>query len=267
MKALLSLCLLSLPIAASAQKLVASHPSVIYKIGSEKAYLYQEPADTARNKSTSFLSSGEDAFVVGEFSPRWAIVKRIGALYLTPTNKLSNYNSAEIKASQAADAAGLPVDPTTKLITYEEVIEVSGVSKADLYRRAYEWLAKIYRSANDVIQLNDKGAGQLVAQGLVRVYSKGRDAGVVRHTLTLYIKDGRYKYILTNLAHETSAQPGFYSGGPLEQSEAKLYPSGVFGAKRTWADIRQDANVKMRSLLADLRASMSMQGKKDPGDF
>jgi hypothetical protein len=254
-----------LPIAVSAQKLVASHPSVTYKVGGEKAYLYQEPADTAHNKSSSYLASGEDAFVVGEFSPRWAVVKRMGALYLTPANRLANYNSAAAKANQAADAAGLPVDPTTKLITYEGVVEVPGVSKADLYTRAYAWIAKAYRSANDVIQMNDKEAGQLVAKGSMRVTARAlgmdMDAGVVRHTLSIYVKDGKYKYVLTNLTHEDS-RPKAPSVGPLEREDL---PFGM--SKKVWANMKGEANRDARRLVGELQAAMTLKDAKDPSDF
>jgi hypothetical protein len=265
MKRVLLFTSMLLPVVATAQKLVATHLSVTYKIGSEKAYLYQEPADTAR-KSGSYLAPGEDAFVVGEFSPRWAIVKRTGALYITPTNKLANYNSAEVKANRAADSAGLPIDPTTKLISYEGVVEVPGVSKTDLYRRAYEWVAKTYRSANDVIQMQDKEAGQLVAKGLTRVYTKSIgmtvDAGVVRHTLTVYVKDGRYKYVLTNLTHEAGSAPNIHSVGPLESQNLP------FGAsKKFWADVKQDANRDAYRMVADLQSAMTLKGVKDPSDF
>lgn len=266
MKTTLLLCAALLPLAVSAQKLQATAPPTTYHVGSEQAPLYHTPADTTK-KTGFFLSAGAEATVVGEYSPRWVIVKREGFLYLTPTQRFTDYNSANLEAGRAADAAGLPVDPQTKLITYQGVVEVPGVNKIELYRRAYEWVAKTYRSANDVIQMQDKDAGQLVAKGLIRVYSKSRDVGVVRHTLTIYVKDGRYKHIMTNLAHESSGQLNTYSGGPLEQTEARLYPAGAFGGKKTWADIKQDANRKAYSLAADLKSSMTMQGKKDPSDF
>lgn len=264
MKAILFFSTLLLPVVANAQKLVATHPSVTYRVGSEPAMLYRESADTA-NKSKFFLSPNEDAYVVGEFSPHWAIVKRTGALYLTPTSRLANYNSAATKANQAADAAGLPIDPITKLITYEGVVEVPGVSKADLYTRAYAWVAKAYRSANDVVQMNDKEAGQLVAKGNMRVTARAlgidMDAGIVRHTLSIYAKDGKYKYVLTNLTHEDS-RPKAPSVGPLEQENL---PFGM--SKKVWANMKGKANRDARRLVSELQTAMTLKGMKDPSEF
>jgi hypothetical protein len=160
----------------------------------------------------------------------------------------------------------LPVSPDTDLITYEGVIEVAGMDKAVLYSRAYNWLAKTYRSSTDVIQVQDKETGELVAKGLVRVTSRGRDAGSVLHTLTIYIKDGRCKYVLTNLVHQAGTS-SYLSGGPLEQQKAHILPAGMFGAQRAWTDIRASANTAFYQLVNNLITAMTLKGIKDPRDF
>jgi hypothetical protein len=248
---------LSLPLAASAQKLVASHPSIAYHVGSDKAFLYRSAADTA-NKSKFSLSPGEEALVVGEYSPRWAVVNRGGFLYLTPTKALTNYSSGDTQA--------LPRNSQTGRITYEGVVQVDGVSKADLFTRANAWAARTYRSANDVIQLNDKEAGQLILKGNSRVSSRGSDFGVVRHTLTIYVKDGRYKYVLTDLTHDAAGARNVYSAGPLEQPQGHLFTMDV-GNKKPWEDIRMQATRDARRLIASLESTMTLKGAKDPSDF
>jgi hypothetical protein len=269
MKTAFLFCAIALPIAASAQKLQATAPPTTYHVGSEKAPLYYTPADTAK-KTGFYLSAGAEAIVVGEYSPRWVIVKREGFLYITPTQRLTDYNSAALEAGRAADAAGLPVDPQTKLITYQGVVEVPGVSKADLYTRAHGWVATAYRSANTVIQMQDKEAGQLVVKGLTRVTLRSlglnADAGAVRHTLTIYVKDGRYKYVLTDLTHDGAGVPNIYAAGPLEREEGKIYSLGS-ATKKQWADIKRQANQDAYRLIADLQSAMTLKGKKDPSDF
>lgn len=269
MRAAFILCASILPFAATAQKLQATAPPTTYHVGSEKAPLYRNAADTVAGKSGFNLSPGADAVVVGVYSPRWVIVKREGFLYLTSTSKLSDYNSASFAAGRAADAAGLPVDPQTHLITYQGVVEVPGVSKADLYTRANAWVANTYRSANAVIQMQDKEAGQLIVKGLTRVTVRSlgmnADAGVVRHTLTIYVKDGRYKYVLTGLTHDGTGTPNIFSAGPLEQEIGKLYSMG--NSKKQWDEIKRQANQDAYRLVADLQAAMSLKGAKDPSDF
>ena len=54
-----------------------------------------------------------------------------------------------------AQPPNLPIDSTTHLITYSEVVKVDG-NKDELYSRAREWFAKTYNSAKNVIQMDDK---------------------------------------------------------------------------------------------------------------
>ncbi|MGI4870668.1 MAG: hypothetical protein ACRYFX_05750 [Janthinobacterium lividum] len=96
MKTPLLLLSLGLPLAAGAQKLVATHSPKVFKVGSEKAFLYRALTDTAAGKAGFFLYPGAEATVVGEFSPRWAVVKREGFLYITPTTSLKDYSSATV---------------------------------------------------------------------------------------------------------------------------------------------------------------------------
>jgi hypothetical protein len=268
MKAATLLFSLLLPLASAAQKFQKfpdNAPPKTYRVGSEKAPLYRNATDTT-GAPRRYISPGWEVTVVGEFTPHWAVVTREGFLFITPTKMLAGYNSASLTADRAADAAGLPISQQTGLITYEGVVDVPNASKADLYTRAYAWVANAYHSANAVVQMQDKDAGQLIIKGLTRVSSNGNDVGVVRHTLSIYVKDGRYKYILTNLNHE--ATPGdTYSIGPLEQV---IPPSSLFGpiiTKKVWANIRQDANRDAYRLVAELQAAMTLRGAKDPRDF
>ncbi len=266
MKAALFLLAFSLPLAATAQKLEATAPAAIYYVGNEKAPLYRSAADTASKAgffSDFSLAPNTEATVVGQFSPRWLVVKRMGYLYLTPSALLTSA-AAPTKAPVLPDGTVLPFDEATHLITYQGVVEVPGATKDQLYTRAYEWMAKTYRSANAVIQMQDKESGRLVGRGSTRATVRGYDAGVVRHTLTLYFKDGRYKYVLTDFAHEAIGLKDFYSGGPLERPNAQVM---ALGSKKNWDGIRHEADSDARRLVADLQTNMTLKGLKDPNDF
>lgn len=81
---------------------------------------------------------------------------------------------------------------------WTSVVKVDSVSKADLYNRARTWFAKTYGSAKSVIQMDDKEAGEIVGKGLVETWMS-LGLGVKAHmfvyyTLTVYVKDGKYKY-------------------------------------------------------------------------
>ncbi len=252
---------LALPLAGAAQQLAATMPPITYHVGLTKAPLYHSAADTA-GKPSRYLFSQAEASVVGRFSPRWVVVKHEGFLYLTPAAKLSDYDPA--------DAEKLPIDATTQLITYEGVVPVPGVSQADLYARAASWVAKTYTATTTGVVQPDPAAGQLVVQGMrpAVVYKeyagvlRSSYAGVVRHTLTIYVKDGRYKYVLSHLTHDAQGTPNLKSGGALEQDNASLYGYAGIGSHKPWTDLRVAATRDVRHLATDLEAAMTLQKPK-----
>lgn len=82
-------------------------------------------------------------------------------------------------------------------VAFIGVDTVVEVSKLDLYARAKKWVVDNYRSANNVIQLDDKEGGELTMKGNFDVVLGGGITGgvvSVHHTIRLAFKDGRYRY-------------------------------------------------------------------------
>ena len=94
----------------------------------------------------------------------------------------------------------LPTDATGN-VEYREVVEVPGVAAAELYSRAKLWIAQAYRSAPDVIKLDDPAASTVVAKGIYEVsYTQLVLITVhVAHSLTIECKDGRYRATINQL--------------------------------------------------------------------
>lgn len=257
MKALLFACALALPLAASAQALRATLPPITYHVGRVSAPLFHS-ADTTRRPSFMVPSLAE-VVVVGRFSPQLVVARREGFLYLTPVNRLSDYDPE--------DVSPLPFDPQTQLITYQGVVQVPGASQADLYARAAAWAAKSYSTTPNAIQQQDPQTGQLVIKGLRpavtrAVYDgvlRSSYAGVVSHTLTIYVKDGRYKYVLTGLTHEAAGTLNLRSGGPLEQDRVNLYGYAGIGSRKAWDELKIDATRDVRHLVAALQTAMTLK--------
>lgn len=255
MKAIFILGALGLPLLASAQRLVATLPPITYHVGLTKAPLYSG-LDTLRQPSL-LLPSQSEVVVVGRFSPRWVVVKREGFMYVTPVSKLSDYD--------AGDAAPLPIDPATQLISYQGVVPVPGVGQADLYARAAAWAARTYNATDQVTP--QPAAGEIDVRGrrivqLRTTYDgvpRGSYAGVVHHTLAIYVKDGRYKYVLTNLTHDAIGAPNLRSGGALEKDHASLFGYAGLGSRKPWDELKVDATRDARRLVADLQAAMTLQ--------
>lgn len=96
---------------------------------------------------------------------------------------------------------------------YRGIVEVSNKSQIDLYDQAKEWVALNFRSAQDVIQLDDRENGHLIAKGNFQIYYKMWNRHV-HHTMIIETKDGRYRYTIKDFVFQTADRPRI----PLEQS-------------------------------------------------
>jgi hypothetical protein len=262
--AFLFTCLL-LPLVASAQQTVTPTPPITYHVGLKKAPLYHK-ADTT-SKPSLFIPSLGEVTVIGQALPNWVVVKHEGFSYFTPVRLLSDYDPS--------DADPLPIDPQTNLITYEGVVPVPSASKADLYARAQAWATRTYNLANAEItqqpnqdpetsELLIKGKRPAVVRNTYNNVLRSTYAGVVHYTLTIYVKDGRYKYILSDLTHDAAGTANIKSGGPLEQDKANLFGYVGLGSTKPWRDLKVEATRDVRHLVADLQAAMTLTAATPP---
>ena len=150
----------------------------------------------------------------------------------------------------------LPIDSTTNLITYSAVVEAKG-TKDELFSRAREWFAKTYNSAQSVIQMEDKD--KIIGRALTQVYRKVAigtyEYGYVNYTISIYFKDDKYKYEVTNLYHtgqsiEDGRIPDF---GPCEEmmNEKKKH------LQKIYYNLLIQADINIKALISGLKKDMS----------
>lgn len=115
-------------------------------------------------------------------------------------------------ALSMAQAIVLPRDSTTKQISFQEVVQVPGATKDELYTRAREWFAKTFKSSKDVIQMDDRIAGKIIGKGS----GNGLTGNILlitsfwlNYTVSITIKDGRYRYEITDFT--TEDEPSYSS--------------------------------------------------------
>jgi hypothetical protein len=170
--------------------------------------------------------------------------------------------------SQQIVTPSLPIDSTTRLITYSEVVKLdTSLKKIELFSRAREWFAKNYNSSNNVIQMEDKESGKIVGKALMRVYHKalGSDhpSSHINYTISIYLKDGRFKYEIANFYHTGDGNKMPDYGSCEEMINTKKKYLGISYQKTfTYYLLQLDANT--RSLIVSLKASMNGKpiGKK-----
>lgn len=153
-------------------------------------------------------------------------------------------------SSFAQNQWGLPIDSTTHLITYTEIIPVSG-TQDELYSKAREWFASTYNSAQNVIQMDSKE--DIIGKALMQVYYKGFPYGYIHYTISIYFKDGKYKYVVSNFYHEDEYNNAIPDYGLCEgmMNEKKKHDAKVCDVLLSTLD----ANT--RDLISSLKESMN----------
>lgn len=159
-------------------------------------------------------------------------------------------------------------EPTDTLsFNYTGIESVDSVAAKVLYSRAKLFVAQTFKSAKHVIQMDDADAGMLVIKGnivpTIKIPLLGKtEYGFAHFTMKIQVKDGRYKYTLSEFDHEAHGQ-NQGSGGQM----TSLKPAcGTFTmSKGQWRQIKDATNSDALALIASLKTSMKNGeiGKKD----
>lgn len=163
----------------------------------------------------------------------------------------------------------LPIDKSTNKITYSEVVPVdSSVSKQELFGRAREWFAKTYRSSTNVIQMEDKESGIIVGKALFQVYHRALGSnypsGYINYTISVYLKDGRYKYVFTNFYHSGQGMAAGY-GVCEDMLNTKDNVLGL-SYQKTYNYYLSQLDLQIQDIASDLKESMKIQSFNNQDD-
>lgn len=136
------------------------------------------------------------------------------------------------------------IDEKTGKYSKGAVVEVENITKDDMYMKALEWIALNYKDAGAVIQFQDKETGKIIVKG-AWPSSRYMKEGLVKHTLTLAFKDGRFKYDYTDFVY-TSVGSGEL---PFEGS--------IMNRKGLIEDVDYDSGMNIKSLTEHIQNSSS----------
>lgn len=186
-------------------------------------------------------------------------MKRAFAFFLLSAIGILVSNTLSLSAQE------LPVDQETGKITYTEVVQLenSTASQEQLYSIAREWFATTFNSANNVLQMDDKELGKLIGKANFGIdMTAYQTDSHVDFTISVFVKEGRYKYTITDLEH-VSNQSG-YSGGALEDDKPDC--GGMRMVKKGWVQVKEQTSEKVPLIIADLKATMAGSGNSEPDD-
>ena len=150
-------------------------------------------------------------------------------------------------------------------LTFTGVVEVDSISQDDLYKRGLIWFAKAFVSPNDVIQIKDQEQGLIMAKAYT-TYSPTRITqasaeGKVSYNFSIYFKEGRYKYVVTDFYYEPYKQgSGFMKPAILTEDKdcPDPVPMAVNWSNRVWADIKAQVRSDMKTLVVSMANGMKV---------
>ncbi len=160
----------------------------------------------------------------------------------------------------------MPPHPGGKPYVFEEVVTLdSAYTKAKLYSNARTWFTKNFKSPTDVLQVQDKEAGELVGRGAIKLQREvQRIAGQPIYAdgylwciMEVWVKDGRYKYNLSRFTYDNLERSTSDYYNPI--TDAKEF-TGKGPMKKTlnsvWKVLQQETEARAEQLIASLKADM-----------
>ncbi|MES2379823.1 MAG: DUF4468 domain-containing protein [Bacteroidota bacterium] len=122
----------------------------------------------------------------------------------------------------------LEIDSNTNLITYGAVVEQEESGSDSLYTRAKKFAEKVFGKDKSIFEVQKNGQ-KLVMNASIPAYSYAnkfnkRLIGKYEFKMTVLVKEGRYKYTITNLVHQGN-QPNI--GKPFRNYFEYYYNSTI----------------------------------------
>jgi hypothetical protein len=159
----------------------------------------------------------------------------------------------------------LPIDSLTSKITYSEVVYVdTSTNRQELFSRGREWFAKAYKSSTNVIQMEDKESGKIVGKASMQVYHKALGSnypsGYINYTISIYIKNGRYKYEVIDFHHTGQLVSGgnrIPDYGICEEMINTTDKTMGFSYQKTYNYYLFQMDNNIKELVSDLKAAMT----------
>ena len=158
-------------------------------------------------------------------------------------------------------------------LTYTEVVQVDSVSQNELYNRAKLWFATAYNSANDVLQIDNKEEGEIIGKAIMKYnpnvfMGMEQTKGSIKYTIKIFVKEGRYKYEITDFIHDPYGnQQGKSSMGLITTDKECPNPKPMAKgwSNKVWDDIKTQIEANVTSLIASLKEEMTKttESKKD----
>lgn len=153
----------------------------------------------------------------------------------------------------------MPRSEENNQVYYMDVVPEEGVDRAELFRRATNWYKQFYKNPTGAIESADSVNGIMLFKPAFSAYRTKDEvkvqSAVVKYTLTLSFKDGKYRYEIMNVNLKAASYL------PIE----KLFDQSDPNISDNYNTLNEAHNY-FTNLIVDLKAGMrepSVKKKKD----
>ncbi len=158
----------------------------------------------------------------------------------------------------------MPVDSASHHFVYTGVVKVDSLNVDAIFNSSKEWLVRHLKSSDNNVNLTDKESKSLTATGNIHLENRSglcayKDINL-NFKFSVFVKEGRYKYIVENFYCSYAKDCGQYGRTP----ESMPFEELDFGNSKK-EKVYTEANTKMLELINDLEKFIKSKtgGKKD----
>ncbi|MDG1477632.1 MAG: DUF4468 domain-containing protein [Vicingaceae bacterium] len=147
-------------------------------------------------------------------------------------------------------------------VVYSEVVPVSGVKPEELYKRCYNWFNAFYKNPGGVIKENVANE-KIKGKARIPLFLEDANtltqtrAGLMNYTITVGIKDGKYRYTITRINKKSQSYLGIEK--LISDNEKEYKMSNVTYMIQT--------DKYMKDLIDNLKKSMASSTEKKSDDW
>lgn len=156
-------------------------------------------------------------------------------------------------------------------LSFVEVVPVEGVSSDELYNRAEMWVATAFQNSNKVVKYRNKENKQLILNPNTDFsYSKlvGSEGarGVIEYTMTINIKDNRYRVEITDCFHRSYSQTFAGYGILTGDSIPSKWPTKKW-SQSIWNELQLKMKQEISIVSISLKKAMTVSENSQAEDW
>jgi hypothetical protein len=144
----------------------------------------------------------------------------------------------------------IPVDESTGLITYQDVVQTEG-NRLELFSRAIAWVNSFYVNPTEATKVRNPESGILEILHRFKIYYENEDgvqmdAGMISYSLRIELREDRYRYTMNNFTLRQASR--FPAERWLDKTDQAYHPN--------WDLYLGQLDDFAKQLLEDLKNSM-----------